>query len=180
VVGRRTKANHLSYLGDVTIGEATNVGAGTITCNYDGFRKHQTVIGDRVQIGSDTQLVAPVEVGSDAYVAAGTTVTHDVDPGALVVSRVPQRQIEGWVGRRRLREQRGQASLEQREQALRQQRKLNERGRPQQHEAAPVVESGRAAPRSSRTGKPAPAKAGDRTPASTRATRSSRQRHKRR
>jgi len=190
VVGRRTKANHLSYLGDVTIGEATNVGAGTITCNYDGFRKHQTVIGDRVQIGSDTQLVAPVEVGSDAYVAAGTTVTRNVDPGALVVSRVPQRQIEGWGGRRRLREQREQESREQREPALREQRKqalrkqrklkLNERGRPQQHEAAPVVESGRAAPRSARTGKPAPAKAGDRTPASARAARSSRQRHKRR
>jgi len=110
VVGRRTKANHLSYLGDVTIGEATNVGAGTITCNYDGFRKHQTVIGDRVQIGSDTQLVAPVEVGSDAYVGAGTTVTRNVDPGALVVSRVPQRQIAGWVARRRLQEQEQQAA----------------------------------------------------------------------
>jgi bifunctional UDP-N-acetylglucosamine pyrophosphorylase/glucosamine-1-phosphate N-acetyltransferase len=104
ILGRETKANHLSYLGDVTIGTDTNVGAGTITCNYDGFRKHQTVIGDRVQIGSDTQLVAPVEVGSDAYVGAGTTVTAPVAPGALVVSRVPQRQIPGWVSRRRARE----------------------------------------------------------------------------
>ncbi len=108
VVGRRSKANHLSYLGDVTIGTETNIGAGTITCNYDGFRKHRTVIGDRVQIGSDTQLVAPVEIGSDAYVGAGTTVTARVPPGALAVSRVPQRLIPGWVERRRERE-RGEA-----------------------------------------------------------------------
>ncbi len=104
VIGRRSKANHLSYLGDVVVGEETNVGAGTITCNYDGFRKHQTVIGDRVQIGSDSQLVAPVEVGSDAYVAAGTTVTGRVPPGALVLSRVPQRLVPGWMDSRRARE----------------------------------------------------------------------------
>ena len=103
-LGPGTKANHLTYLGDVTIGENTNVGAGTITCNYDGFRKYQTVIGDRVQIGSDTQLVAPVEVGSDAYVGAGTTVTQGVPPGTLVVSRVAQRHIVGWVARRRAHE----------------------------------------------------------------------------
>lgn len=103
-LGPGTKANHLTYLGDVTIGEKTNVGAGTITCNYDGFRKHPTVIGDRVQIGSDTQLVAPVKVGSDAYVGAGTTVTHEVPPGALAVSRTPQRNIAGWVEKKRARE----------------------------------------------------------------------------
>jgi bifunctional UDP-N-acetylglucosamine pyrophosphorylase/glucosamine-1-phosphate N-acetyltransferase len=103
-LGPGTKANHLSYLGDVTIGEQTNVGAGTITCNYDGFRKHPTVIGDRVQIGSDTQLVAPVEVGSDAYIGAGTTVTRTVPDGALVISRVKQRTVSGWVARRRARE----------------------------------------------------------------------------
>ncbi len=103
-LGPGTKANHLSYLGDVTIGEQTNVGAGTITCNYDGFRKHPTVIGDRVQIGSDTQLVAPVEVGSDAYIGAGTTVTRTVPEGALVISRVKQRTVSGWVARRRARE----------------------------------------------------------------------------
>ena len=102
-LGRGTKANHLSYLGDCAIGEATNVGAGTITCNYDGFAKHRTVIGDRVQIGSDTQLVAPVTVGDDAYIGAGTTVTDDVPAGHLVVSRVPQRTIPGWVERRRAR-----------------------------------------------------------------------------
>jgi bifunctional UDP-N-acetylglucosamine pyrophosphorylase/glucosamine-1-phosphate N-acetyltransferase len=102
-LGRGTKANHLSYLGDCEIGMGTNVGAGTITCNYDGFAKHRTVIGDRVQIGSDTQLVAPVTVGDDAYVGAGTTVTGDVPAGHLVVSRVPQRTIAGWVERRRAR-----------------------------------------------------------------------------
>lgn len=100
-LGRGTKANHLTYLGDCEIGEATNVGAGTITCNYDGFAKHRTMIGNRVQIGSDTQLVAPVSVGDDAYVGAGTTVTRDVPPGHLVVSRVPQRMIPGWTERRR-------------------------------------------------------------------------------
>src|SRR6185503_16888571 len=83
-IGKRSKANHLSYIGDSTIGEDVNVGAGTITCNYDGFAKHRTVIGDRVQIGSDTQLVAPVELGDDVYVAAGSTVTKDVEAGALV------------------------------------------------------------------------------------------------
>jgi bifunctional UDP-N-acetylglucosamine pyrophosphorylase/glucosamine-1-phosphate N-acetyltransferase len=103
-IGRGTKANHLTYLGDCEIGTATNVGAGTITCNYDGFAKHRTVIGDRVQIGSDTQLVAPVTVGDDAYVGAGTTVTGDIPAGGtLVVSRVPQRMIPGWVDRRRAR-----------------------------------------------------------------------------
>ncbi len=102
-LGRGTKANHLSYLGDAEIGEGTNVGAGTITCNYDGFAKHRTVIGNRVQIGSDTQLVAPVTVGDDAYIGAGTTVTGDVPAGNLVVSRVPQRHVPGWVERRRAR-----------------------------------------------------------------------------
>ena len=101
VLGAGTKANHLTYLGDCEVGPDTNVGAGTITCNYDGFAKHPTRIGARVQIGSDTQLVAPVSVGDDAYVGAGTTVTRDVPPGALVVSRVPQRTVPGWVARRR-------------------------------------------------------------------------------
>jgi bifunctional UDP-N-acetylglucosamine pyrophosphorylase/glucosamine-1-phosphate N-acetyltransferase len=103
VIGAGTKANHLSYLGDCEIGPDTNVGAGTITCNYNGFAKHRTVIGARVQIGSDTQLVAPVAVGDDAYVGAGTTVTRDVPPGSLAVSRVPQRVIAGWMARRRAR-----------------------------------------------------------------------------
>jgi bifunctional UDP-N-acetylglucosamine pyrophosphorylase/glucosamine-1-phosphate N-acetyltransferase len=102
-LGARTKASHLTYLGDCDIGAQTNVGAGTITCNFDGFKKHRTRIGARVQIGSDTQLVAPVVVGDDAYVGAGTTVTRDVPDGALVVSRVPQRLVPGWMERRRQR-----------------------------------------------------------------------------
>jgi bifunctional UDP-N-acetylglucosamine pyrophosphorylase/glucosamine-1-phosphate N-acetyltransferase len=104
IVGDGTKANHLSYLGDCEIGPDTNVGAGTITCNYDGFKKSTTRIGARVQIGSDTQLVAPVSVGDDAYVGAGTTVTRDVPPGALAVSRTPVRVVEGWTERKRKRE----------------------------------------------------------------------------
>ncbi len=103
-LGAGTKANHLSYLGDCEIGPETNVGAGTITCNYDGFRKHRTRIGARVQIGSDTQLVAPVSVGDDAYLGAGTTVTKDVPEGALAVTRVPVRFVLGWTARRRMLE----------------------------------------------------------------------------
>jgi len=102
-LGAGTKANHLTYLGDCEIGPETNVGAGTITCNYDGFTKHRTTIGARVQIGSDTQLVAPVHVADDAYVGAGTTVTRDVPAGALVVSRAPMRVVEGWTRRKRAR-----------------------------------------------------------------------------
>jgi len=110
VIGAGAKANHLTYLGDCEIGPDTNVGAGTITCNYDGFAKHRTTIGARVQIGSDTQLVAPVTVGDDAYVGAGTTVTRDVPPGALAVSRVPQRVVPGWMARKRARAAAGAAS----------------------------------------------------------------------
>jgi bifunctional UDP-N-acetylglucosamine pyrophosphorylase/glucosamine-1-phosphate N-acetyltransferase len=100
-LGRGTKASHLSYLGDADIGAEVNVGAGTITCNYDGQNKLPTVIGDRAFIGSDTQLVAPVRVGEDAYVGAGSTVTQDVPAGALAITRVKQRHIEGYSRRRR-------------------------------------------------------------------------------
>jgi bifunctional UDP-N-acetylglucosamine pyrophosphorylase/glucosamine-1-phosphate N-acetyltransferase len=96
-IGAGTKANHLAYLGDATIGRASNIGAGTITCNYDGFAKHRTVIGDRVQIGSDSQLVAPVTIADDAYVATGTTVRHDVEPGALAFNPKPDQRRAGWV-----------------------------------------------------------------------------------
>lgn len=102
-LGAGTKANHLTYLGDCEIGPDGNVGAGTITCNYDGFAKHKTTIGARVFIGSDSQLVAPVTVADDAYVGSGTTVTADVPSGALVVSRAPMRVIPGWSARRRAR-----------------------------------------------------------------------------
>src|SRR5207244_13113402 len=83
-MGRGTKTMHLTYLGDATIGEDTNIGAGTVTCNYDGKHKHPTVIGSRVKIGSDTMLVAPVKVGDDAVTAAGSVVTEDVPPNTLV------------------------------------------------------------------------------------------------
>jgi bifunctional UDP-N-acetylglucosamine pyrophosphorylase/glucosamine-1-phosphate N-acetyltransferase len=89
-MGPGSKANHLAYLGDAEIGAQVNIGCGTITCNYDGVSKHKTVIEDEVFIGSDTQLVAPVRVGRGAIVAAGTTVTRDVPPGSLTLSRVPQ------------------------------------------------------------------------------------------
>ncbi len=101
VIGEGTKAMHLSYLGDATIGKGVNVGAGTITCNYDGARKHRTEIGDGVFIGSDTQLVAPVKVGRGAYVGAGTTVTSEVPAEALVISRIRQRIVPGWAKKKK-------------------------------------------------------------------------------
>ena len=100
-LGEGAKANHLSYLGDATIGEGVNIGAGTITCNYDGLRKHQTVIGKNVFLGSDTQLIAPVTVGDGSVVAAGTTVTQDVPPDSLAIARVAQMNRVGWVAKRR-------------------------------------------------------------------------------
>ena len=100
-LGEGSKANHLSYLGDATIGKGVNIGAGTITCNYDGARKFQTVIGDGVFLGSNTQLIAPVTVGAGAIVAAGTTVTEDVPADALAIGRVPQVNRAGWAARRR-------------------------------------------------------------------------------
>jgi bifunctional UDP-N-acetylglucosamine pyrophosphorylase/glucosamine-1-phosphate N-acetyltransferase len=93
------KANHLAYLGDATVGAKANIGAGTITCNYDGFAKHQTTIEAGAFIGSDTQLVAPVTVGRDAFVGAGSTVTKDVPRGALALTRVKQVNVEGWAER---------------------------------------------------------------------------------
>jgi bifunctional UDP-N-acetylglucosamine pyrophosphorylase/glucosamine-1-phosphate N-acetyltransferase len=101
VLGTRSKANHLTYLGDATIGNNVNVGAGTITCNYDGRQKHQTVIEDGAFIGSDTQLVAPVTVGPGAYVGCGTTVRENVPAGSLAVSAGKQRNIEGWAERKK-------------------------------------------------------------------------------
>jgi len=97
VLGKGSKANHLTYLGDAVIGERVNVGAGTITCNYDGKKKFVTTIEDGAFIGSDTQLVAPVTVGKGAYVGTGTTVREDVPAGSLAVSAGKQRNIEGWV-----------------------------------------------------------------------------------
>jgi len=101
VLGARSKANHLTYLGDATIGERVNVGAGTITCNYDGVRKHPTVIEDDVFIGSGSQLVAPVRIGKGAYVAAGSPIVKDVPAGALGIARGVQANKEGWVARKK-------------------------------------------------------------------------------
>lgn len=111
-LGPGSKASHLSYIGDATVGRDVNIGAGTITCNYDGVAKHETVIEDGVFIGSDTQLVAPVRIGKDAVVGAGTTVTRDVTPGALVVSRTPQKEITGYFDRHVLPKRRAKARPE--------------------------------------------------------------------
>jgi bifunctional UDP-N-acetylglucosamine pyrophosphorylase / glucosamine-1-phosphate N-acetyltransferase len=101
VLGRGSKANHLAYLGDATIGEKVNIGAGTITCNYDGVTKSPTIIEDGAFIGSDSQLVAPVRIGKGAYIAAGSSITEDVPPGALAIARATQVNKEGWVERKR-------------------------------------------------------------------------------
>jgi len=100
-IGKGSKANHLAYLGDATIGKKVNVGAGTITCNYDGIHKHPTVLGDGVFVGSDTMLVAPVTVGKGALIGAGSTITKNVPPFALALCRAEQKTIEGWVARKR-------------------------------------------------------------------------------
>lgn len=96
-IGKGSKANHLTYLGDTTIGTKTNIGAGTITCNYDGVNKHKTVIGDEVRIGSHTSLVAPVTVGNKVTTGAGSVITKNCEDGKLVVARAKQVTIEGWV-----------------------------------------------------------------------------------
>jgi len=96
LVGRGSKIPHLSYVGDSILGEKVNIGAGTITCNYDGEKKHQTIIGDQVFVGSNTNLVAPIEVGSGAYIGAGSTVTKDIPAGALAIARGRQRNLENW------------------------------------------------------------------------------------
>ena len=108
-LGRRSKANHLAYLGDATIGEGVNIGAGTITCNYDGVAKHPTIIEDGVFIGSDSQLVAPVRIGSGAYVAAGSSITRDVPADALGIARAKQENKPGWAAARRASRNKGKS-----------------------------------------------------------------------
>ena len=100
-LGAGSKASHLTYLGDAEIGSNVNVGAGTITCNYDGVHKHRTVIEDGAFIGSNVALVAPVRIGAGAYVGAGSTITEDVPAGALAIGRGVQVNKEGWAARRR-------------------------------------------------------------------------------
>jgi bifunctional UDP-N-acetylglucosamine pyrophosphorylase/glucosamine-1-phosphate N-acetyltransferase len=100
-IGPGSKVNHLSYVGDATVGSDVNIGAGVITCNYDGFQKFPTIIDDGVFVGSDAQLVAPVRIGKGALIAAGATITRDVPPDTLAISRVPQENHEGFPSRRR-------------------------------------------------------------------------------
>ena len=109
-LGKGSKASHLAYLGDADIGPGCTIGAGTITCNYDGVNKHPTTLGAGVFVGSDSQIVAPVTIGEGAYVAAGTTVTDDVPAGALALSRVRQLNLEGWVARRKTKAAGGRSS----------------------------------------------------------------------
>ena len=97
LLGAGAKVNHLSYIGDAELGAAVNVGAGTITCNYDGFNKHLTKIGDGAFIGSNSSLIAPVEIGAGAYLGSGSAVSKPVPVNSLVVTRAPVREIAGWA-----------------------------------------------------------------------------------
>ncbi len=103
-IGAQSKANHLAYIGDAEIGQRVNVGAGTITCNYDGVNKFQTTIGDDVFVGSDTQFIAPVTIGRGSLIAAGSTITKDVPADALALSRCEQKVIEGWAAKKRAKQ----------------------------------------------------------------------------
>lgn len=103
-LGKGAKANHLSYLGDAVVGEGSNIGAGVITCNYDGVHKHQTSIGAGAFVGSDSTLVAPITIGDGAYVGAGSCITREVPAGALAVGRSRQVTKEGWVASRKSRQ----------------------------------------------------------------------------
>ncbi len=100
-MGEGTKAGHLTYLGDAKIGAKSNIGAGTITCNYDGFHKYPTTIGNRVFIGTDTALVAPVRLGDGAYIAAGSTITDNVPAESLAIARGRQVNKPGWAAKKR-------------------------------------------------------------------------------
>jgi bifunctional UDP-N-acetylglucosamine pyrophosphorylase/glucosamine-1-phosphate N-acetyltransferase len=101
LIEKGAKANHLAYIGDARVGAGANVGAGTITCNYDGFAKHRTDIGSEVFIGSNSALVAPVKIGDGAYIGSGSVITHDVPPDALALGRGRQTVKEGWAQRLR-------------------------------------------------------------------------------
>ena len=101
VIGEGSKVPHLSYIGDAKLGSKTNIGAGTITCNYDGMNKYQTSIGNRVFVGSDSVLVAPVRIGDGAYIAAGSAITENVPAESLAVARSRQTNKKGWAGKKR-------------------------------------------------------------------------------
>jgi bifunctional UDP-N-acetylglucosamine pyrophosphorylase/glucosamine-1-phosphate N-acetyltransferase len=110
-LGEGSKVPHLSYVGDAVIGEGSNIGAATIFVNYDGVEKHYTVVGDHVRIGSDSMLVAPVTIGDGAYTAAGSVITEDVPPGAIGVGRAKQRNVIGWVLRKRAGSKSAEAAM---------------------------------------------------------------------
>jgi bifunctional UDP-N-acetylglucosamine pyrophosphorylase/glucosamine-1-phosphate N-acetyltransferase len=117
VVGEDSKVPHLSYVGDAEIGERSNIGAATVFVNYDGAEKHKTVVGDDARVGSDSMLVAPVTIGDGAYTAAGSVITEDVPPGAIGVGRARQRNIEGWVERKRPNSKSAESARRAREKA---------------------------------------------------------------
>lgn len=101
VIGCGSKVNHLTYIGDADIGNAVNIGAGSVTCNYDGKNKHKTIIGDNVFVGSGTMLVAPVNLGEGGVIGAGSTITKNTEPHELSVARAKQITVFGWLKRRR-------------------------------------------------------------------------------
>lgn len=108
VIGEKSKVPHLAYMGDVEVGVGANVGAGTITVNYDGYEKHRTIIKDGARIGSDTMLIAPVTIGEGAYTGAGSVISRDVTDGALAVERSQQKEIPGYAARREAKQRRRQ------------------------------------------------------------------------
>ena len=109
-IGEGAKVNHLTYIGDASVGAGANIGAGTITCNYDGFAKHRTEIGAGAFIGSNSSLVAPVKIGEGAYIGSGSVISKDVAPDALALTRSPQEERPGWAAK--MRERRGRQAEE--------------------------------------------------------------------
>jgi bifunctional UDP-N-acetylglucosamine pyrophosphorylase/glucosamine-1-phosphate N-acetyltransferase len=132
-IGDGSKVPHLSYVGDATIGEHSNIGAATVFVNYDGIAKHHTVIGSHARTGADNMFVAPVTIGDGAYTAAGSVIVEDVPPGAMGVARAQQRNIAGWVQRKRA----GTAAAEAAERALRRSGETGE-GEPPPERVQPV------------------------------------------
>jgi bifunctional UDP-N-acetylglucosamine pyrophosphorylase / glucosamine-1-phosphate N-acetyltransferase len=137
VIGDGSKVPHLSYVGDAEIGEGANIGAATVFVNYDGVAKHRTKIGDHVRVGSDTMLIAPVEIGDGAYTAAGSVIIEDVPPGAMAVARGRQRNVEGWVERRRPGSPAAEAAARARQQEAGQQGERQEGVEPEAEEEMP-------------------------------------------
>jgi bifunctional UDP-N-acetylglucosamine pyrophosphorylase/glucosamine-1-phosphate N-acetyltransferase len=116
-LGEDAKANHLAYLGDADVGDRSNIGAGVITCNYDGFAKHKTTIGEEVFVGTDSHLIAPVRLGKGSYVATGTTVTRDVPADALAIGRNRQENKAGYAARLKTQLERRAAKAKAKEKA---------------------------------------------------------------